>query len=205
MSNMTQIGKAIMSYSNDWNGQTPEARNELTKREAPWYIGGWRYRIQPYVKSKGIFICPSKTRWMVANGGRVKSNVLDSIEYYMPRTPQMEYEDVGHYGLNSYIYCGWRQRKHLPWGFWDLGQMPMPSKTIMVGENYDSDVAVEAVIDNQQAHDDGMFWPYHGDSRTQGGVFVFCDGHAKWMSEYQAEETKHGIRAYWWDMKDNSP
>jgi prepilin-type N-terminal cleavage/methylation domain-containing protein len=201
MSNMTQLGKAIMSYSNDWNGQTPYVLNSNGAAE-PWYLGGWRHRLMPYVKSRGIFVCQSKTNYMVQNGGRNKPNVLWGLNQYMTVTPAMQFEDVGHYGLNAYLYNCYRGRVGLPLMFWDLSQMPSASKTIMIGENFDSDVSVEPVIDNQSAGECGRFYPYHGDRQHQGGVFVFCDGHAKWMSEYKAEETKFGIPAYWWDMKD---
>ena len=96
-SNMKQLGTAIMSYADDWNGVTPygwqlprpgQQWGDMT----PWGRGVWRDRVKPYVKSKGIFLCPAKTRFLVDNGA-LHSNVG------LPGTK----EDIGHYGINSIL------------------------------------------------------------------------------------------------------
>jgi prepilin-type N-terminal cleavage/methylation domain-containing protein len=199
MSNMTQIGKAMISYMGDWNCKSPPARNE-NGHEEPWLIGGWRWRIRNYAaKSRLLFVCPNKTNWITTNNGTNKPN----LAYYFPAemgpgtdAPPVNWErtDFGHYGMNPVVY----QMNGNRLGWFDMSQIEQPSRTIWIGENYDSDVAVEPVVNDPSSNREGRFYPYHGDKHHYGGVFVFCDGHAKWMSEYQSEATINDIWIYLW-------
>src|SRR3989442_291746 len=52
VSNMRQIGSALMMYAQDYDETFPYIR--LHQRD---YV--WRNAIQPYVKNSGVFACPS--------------------------------------------------------------------------------------------------------------------------------------------------
>ena len=60
--NMKQIGTAIMQYTQEYDEVMP--RVNYTNASVPSAIGGrmtWDMAIQPYLKSTGIFRCPSDT------------------------------------------------------------------------------------------------------------------------------------------------
>ena len=59
ISNLTQIGHAFRMYRDDWEGIEPERGRRLEY----WELGlppihPWDY-LQPYIKSKGVGVCPS--------------------------------------------------------------------------------------------------------------------------------------------------
>lgn len=209
MTHMTEIGKALITYSGDWNNKCAQARNP-NGHEEPWLVGGWRYRVKSYTtKSKGLFICPNKTYWMNApenpTKGQNKGNVGDPrwfpAGFNTPDTNAApvawQTTDFGHYGMNPKLYD-----LHGPGvGWFDMAEIPLPTRTIWIGENWDGDVAVES-YDRDMGNDNsaGKFHPYHGDNRHVGGCFVFADGHAKWMSELQAEQPVNGVDFYLWKV-----
>ncbi|HPP74319.1 MAG TPA: hypothetical protein PLU88_04250, partial [Armatimonadota bacterium] len=151
-----------------------------------WSDKTWRGYIQPYVKNKGILRCTVKTQ-----------------------QPQLERvkDPYVHYGINTYLFWNYwyDQGKTNHCGWWNLSQVPMPSKTIMICENFDGDFAGEPWENNDTGYD-GKFWPYHSDGRIKGGVFIFNDGHAKWLSVAQTEagSSPDAPKSYYlWKMKDS--
>ncbi|HPP74318.1 MAG TPA: prepilin-type N-terminal cleavage/methylation domain-containing protein [Armatimonadota bacterium] len=188
-SNMKQLGTAIISYADDWNGITPYGWHlpsdpQFPNYMVPWAKGTWRDHVKPYVKSKGIFLCPAKTRYIVDNNGSPHPNVYSGLP--------VSKVDVGHYGINSIIICHERQSRSKPMGFVNISsEIRLPSKTILVAENYDSDWAVEPYVNASSFGAEGQFWPYHGLKENLGGVFIFCDGHAKFMRETEASKDNY--------------
>jgi prepilin-type N-terminal cleavage/methylation domain-containing protein/prepilin-type processing-associated H-X9-DG protein len=61
LSNQKQMGLAVMQYKQDYDETFPQAYwyNDDASGNAPSYYHHWSGTIQPYVKSIGIFICPS--------------------------------------------------------------------------------------------------------------------------------------------------
>jgi prepilin-type N-terminal cleavage/methylation domain-containing protein len=185
LSNMREIGMAIMNYSNDWQSNTPFAY-EYNGNMQDWTNLCWRGYILRYTKSKGIFSCPIKT-----------------VEPHLDRNK----DPNSHYGINTYLFWNYWVAAGKPEhrGWWNLGQVPLPSKTIMICENHDGDFAGEP-WNNGETNEDGAFWPYHGDEKHKGGCFIFNDGHAKWLSIWQTEagSTPNVPKSYYlWKMKDN--
>ena len=81
--------------------------------------------------------------------------------------------------------------------------MPQPSRTILIAENWDGDYAAEPDV-NDGFGQPGKFWPYHSSENIKGGVFIFCDGHAKWMSVRDTERPYVNGKPtfwYWWANK----
>jgi prepilin-type N-terminal cleavage/methylation domain-containing protein/prepilin-type processing-associated H-X9-DG protein len=71
LSNVKQMGLAIMQYSQDYDEKYP-----------PVYYGvsnatytGWFYLIEPYSKSAQLVNCPSATNAFVYSGGKWQSNI----------------------------------------------------------------------------------------------------------------------------------
>jgi len=182
MSNMTQIGKAMMAYSSDWSESLP----------LPWSPtlawGGWddcyREHIQSYIKSRGVLICPVKTH----DPGAV------------PRR--------GHYGMNVYLNIkdGHTASTNIGDFNWycPLSSILFPTQTILISENKEGDWSAEP-IDNGATGDSGQFYPYHGNPNDKGGVFAFCDGHAAYMSVYRTQSTFGTVTFYYWKRVKLNP
>jgi hypothetical protein len=100
-------------------------------------------------------------------------------------------EHYVHYGLNSVLtyYEREQQVPPEPKGYINIStHVQIPSRTIIVAENWDGDWAAEPNNNNPYGQN-GRFWPYHSSPEgAKGGVFIFCDGHARWMSVNQTEE-----------------
>ncbi len=175
MNNMHQVGTAITMYADRNEGVYPFAWNKSNWNI--WHIDTWRERIQPYLKSRNSLLCPVKTK----------------------APPDKEIAKIsGHYGMNVYVtmndaatsYVGWRS----------VSSVPMPTRTILISENKDGDWSAEP-WDNNSTGDAGQFWPYHGDSDTKGGIFAFCDGHAKFMSVETTQKAVGTVRFYFWKVR----
>jgi prepilin-type N-terminal cleavage/methylation domain-containing protein/prepilin-type processing-associated H-X9-DG protein len=176
-SNCRQLGMAIMQYAQDYNEALPYPHN--LSDLGIWWDGTWRERIQPYVKNRRILVCPVRTAF--------------------PAMTDVKYKySIGHYGMSVAL-------THVPnvipvyneFGYTYLKDVTIPSQTIMISENRDGDWSGEPLshylIDSGGGY--GHFYPYH----NGGGIFIFCDGHAKWM---KVEETERNGFYLW--LKDKS-
>ena len=190
MGNMNQIGRAIIMYADNNNGCTPFAYNNMGGSVTMniWDSYTWRERIQPYIKSKSVFICPiMNADQMPANKGKwgTKTHITAAVA-----------KKVGHYGLNLYISFNDAGSQG---GYRQVSTIPLPSKTIMNAENFDGDWSAEP-LDNEESGSntgkEGQFYPYHGAGSEKGGVFTFCDGHASFMSVYKTQSDNF----YYWHV-----
>ena len=152
-SNLKQISIAVVQYQQDFDEIMPGSAVNAA-------LGGWIYftgftafpsptptafdptqgSIYPYVKSKGVYICPDES-----------SNQGNS------------------YSINGPI-CGQA-----------LSQFTQPSATVLFNEEADG-------FANNGGSDDGYFSPGTFGNvptlrHTNGSVFAFCDGHAKWFRD----------------------
>ena len=152
-SNLKQLSIAVVQYQQDFDEIMPGSAVNAA-------LGGWIYftgftlfpsptptafdptqgSIYPYVKSKGVYICPDES-----------SNQGNS------------------YSINGPI-CGQA-----------LSQFTQPSATVLFNEEADG-------FANNGGSDDGYFSPGTFGNvptlrHTNGSVFAFCDGHAKWFRD----------------------
>jgi hypothetical protein len=175
MSNMKQIGIAISMYVDDWNGYIPYPYNENNINA---WDDCWREKISPYLKSKQVLICPVPTNTRQPWETRPKGQ-------------------VSHYGMNVWIaYELGTDRKHPGWV--RLSRVNYPSQTILVSENFDGDWSGEPWNDPlNEGPGQGRFYPYHSDGNMLGGVFIFCDTHARFLSELETEKDDY----WYWKIK----
>lgn len=182
LNNMTQIGKAILLYAEDHRGCFPRVWPNNwahwgggSGTSGPATIDGkdptWRERTAKYTKNRAVFVCPVKTK--------------------IPSYPLYDWY-IGHYGFSVFLatndLTAWNDRI-------SSSAIPQPSKTIMVCENRDGDWSGEPFHNTSGGSNtgvEGMFHPYHGDTNSQdpaqkGGVFLFCDCHARFLFVPQNE------------------
>jgi len=174
LSNLKQMGLAVMMYAQDYDEAYPQHRQS----------GGattlyWQNIIQPYVKTTQIFQCPSTTRTSTVDGG-YGANVLmftssSPVKMAAIASPASTYM-VMDYGT-------WRIFGTYPDDPTNLSYLPGVGE---IGVDCSGASAGTAQADCESG-------------RHFGGVVVnFADGHAKWLksqvvhSEYMKTDPSHG-------------
>jgi prepilin-type N-terminal cleavage/methylation domain-containing protein/prepilin-type processing-associated H-X9-DG protein len=77
-SNMKQFGQAFLQYAQDYDERFPQGRGYVPLTDdSPYNTAGWAGQVWTYVKSKGVFTCPSD------NTGNAPSPSQQRISYAM--------------------------------------------------------------------------------------------------------------------------
>lgn len=174
-SNLKQLGMGLLQYAQDYDERLPAG---------PWgganfTFTGWAGRVYPYVKSTGVFVCPSDVPLSTVTGSRISYMANVNISYN-------------------------NAENGTPAG--SLAKFTSPSRTVMVLEaiGYACD---PAVAENTSAYGNGEYGPsgnyatgkmdvsYWSDPANagsgwptslqqgrhlKGSNFLACDGHVKW-------------------------
>src|SRR6059058_631598 len=59
LSNLRQLSSAMVMYVDDHDGLFPPVIGRPSRQEKNYYLISWMHLLEPYVKSLGVFICPS--------------------------------------------------------------------------------------------------------------------------------------------------
>lgn len=160
-SNERQIGLALLQYVNDYDESLPAA-DYAGPGVSAFAVKGqtgaqqtnptWADFVQPYVKSFGVFVCPSDA------SGPPK----DMAGAVVPGLPLS-------YALNTYLFkVPTGARNGVSGG--SLNQFDTPAAKLLVAEN--------ASNQGQELVNPGR---YLGFARhTEGSNFLYADGHVKW-------------------------
>lgn len=171
MSNLKQIGNALMMYTQDWDEHYPYfcwSADNLHHGEL------WPYAIQPYLKNWDIFVCPS-------DGDKFNSWWWDGRDSGRPPTP---YPPKGlSYGMSEILQGGGL-------GSVSLAQVPEPAITFSVSD------AIAASVNDWHwmpgrviaAHDNKH------DAHGKGINILFADGHVRWLSNRQFVADEQNLR-----------
>jgi prepilin-type N-terminal cleavage/methylation domain-containing protein/prepilin-type processing-associated H-X9-DG protein len=195
LSNTKQVALALYQYVQDYDEVLPMGGWSIGTESSRWSVD-----IQPYLKSRDVFVCPSQSDFFPRGYTGLPSG-------YRP-TPR----GGGAYGIN------WNLTRHISsptstTGVLGLAEIPSPAGTFLVveGANCNNAAAPAGVTGNQnpetwhklalEPSDWGIAPPtnYTGTSylydtddsggnnrrrpvaRHAGGLnVVYCDGHAKW-------------------------
>ena len=173
MSNVKQIGLAMMQYAQDYDESLP-VYNYDTGGDVWVY---WMQEVMPYMKNTQILVCPDR---------KVQRSGTDWWGVPLPGV-NISLEEMG-YGWNTgvYNYDGGFQRQYndhrdrgLSYIGQDLGGIPDASGTIMLGDmRRVSGYPEQAWIGCTPNRASDSFAARH----NEGDLMVFCDGHAKWYS-----------------------
>lgn len=176
MSNLKQMGLAMMQYTQDYDEAYPFAWSNLgtTPPGGTWNLGtnvwAWAQILYPYHKSLQVFTCPSgvgandKIPFRGHYGANVKLLVLSgssAVKLAAVQAPANTYAfmDAGNYTMNpSYLYSLTANNGYYIPGAGKLGGSCAPGTT------------GAALVDdcNSGRHLDGM-------------NMAFADGHVKWL------------------------
>jgi prepilin-type N-terminal cleavage/methylation domain-containing protein/prepilin-type processing-associated H-X9-DG protein len=163
LSNLRQIGLGIQLYEQDnqeklMPGHLLAAPNPVTGND----VAGWAGVSYPYLRSTGIFVCPTdETPKVVIRG-----------ETYFPVT----------YFVNVNLSA-----KVTPGGL-PLAAFAAPANTVLLGESTGGGLAANIARLNVTDETESVFANYFvsitapGSNRHEGGRdFLLADGHVKWL------------------------
>jgi prepilin-type N-terminal cleavage/methylation domain-containing protein/prepilin-type processing-associated H-X9-DG protein len=161
-SNLKQIGLGILQYTQDYDEKYPMCRTNNTivdgtlRNDVPW-----QYTVQPYVKSRQLFKCPSIRNdvWLNNTGSTILSSYMaNGTGLFNGSAPN----DFGGERPMNDTYKG---------GGLPLARIASSAQVILVGErNNRADPDFYGVSDIDQ------FVNHLGMTN-----FLFCDGHVKSM------------------------
>lgn len=206
LSNMKQIGTGLIMYTSDYDEKWPRdegcSTTPLTNPASPkpWVCNGptyalklnhykWQAWLMPYVKNVDIFFCPSRTDQSKGKNPTTKT------DEWMPNG-----EIYGAYALSTpitgYLTSGFDARSFL--GSGSIVGVQTPAETFIVMEGPTPTTSsyypqgsppIETIypMAYREVWKFYMFPAKKGLDRTyaphsEGMVFSFCDGHAKWLS-----------------------
>lgn len=167
MSNEKQIGLASMMYVEDYDEVFPKARNHAG---GPW----WFQLYYPYVKSTGVFKCPS-----LANNGDYPADTGIDPVLNIPRNQLGYGMNIGTRAGNYHDGFGYYEGDGKPWV--PLASITAPADTILTG---DINVYTGNFLYLVYSVTNAAATNYPPSKlHIEGGNYSFADGHAKWMSQ----------------------
>jgi prepilin-type N-terminal cleavage/methylation domain-containing protein len=174
LSNMRQMGLALRMYSQDYDETFPNIRlYGLDGTDPNATVITWRNVVVPYIKSVGIYRCPSnpKSRENDGDGWQTAANKI------MPRSYGMNATDTTWVPLDWNDGSGWVDFSPL-----SDARITRPADYILIGENTssDADINVEWTFNvcNRSFQHQGN--PQNGPGTMSN--WIFADGHAKAMT-----------------------
>ena len=167
-SNMKQIGLAVTQYTQDADERMPSV---LMPSTVAGVNNNWQVILQPFIKSYGVFICPSNSRSKVplTEGKTAVSNVNTFVSYAAPQEISPNGAAFG--GVNAAGPA--------------LSDFPNPASTIMVCEANASDINFRLTGTDWSGtatpSDCGGSLPALYAGHTSRSNMLFTDGHVKSM------------------------
>jgi prepilin-type N-terminal cleavage/methylation domain-containing protein/prepilin-type processing-associated H-X9-DG protein len=155
LNNVKQLQLAILMYVQDYDETFPLAQNADAGGGTAYR---WYYLIDPYVKNKQSWVCPSWRSY------RHYSTVLQTYGWNTATN------GMGYYNLVPRTWTGRRLR---------LSEIPKPAETINIGDEQLSDDP--ALAGGWRGYLAAGTLSRLPTTHNEGGNYGFIDGHAKWL------------------------
>ncbi|MBM3475892.1 MAG: DUF1559 domain-containing protein [Armatimonadetes bacterium] len=177
LSNLKQIGLALMMYDQDYDEALPPAYIDYDQSGGYSDLDlSWRASILPYCKNKAMFICPS-----ARSQNQFESNWTTDVTL-----------NCGYSGTGVHFNAG------PPTPVWGMspGYIAEPTQTIEVFDGF-------SFIDGPGSNSHGYVRSASDAAAMRhngGAVYLFADGHSKW---YQPRSIKCNATTgeCWWDCE----
>jgi len=188
LSNMRQLGLALRMYSQDSDEVFPNIYQGWGVPGHPGSNDGWMWKnaIAPYLKNKGIFICPSNPVAAPDKGGSATGDPTDSANwndnakgYWMESDKKMSQGYAMNAGATPWVPVddpndGWASRKPLK-----EATINKPANLIALGEVTwrEGDFGLDWFLENHDQCKGHALFAHRGFNGPAN--FVYFDGHAK--------------------------
>lgn len=169
-SNLKQIGLAMMQYTQDYDEKyLPEQPLDASDPD-----GGATFVtvLQPYIKSRQIFICPSAPD-TVATTNPLDSGTITQDHNWSAPTPTWQIESKGSYGMNS----------NLEDQSMTLGGFPSGASVATLAAFSDCTWYNSAGPNVADPGPDSKDSLYQASRHFDGINIAYADGHVKWVGK----------------------
>ena len=163
MSNLKQMGLAILMYAQDYDETLP--RHCYQPRPAiPFGDWPWSYAVQPYVRNTQMFLCPSNSGW------RNEAKCCGGYGYNLSTTPS-----------GGTVGCTNRR----------MAEIPRPAGLLMVTETADGTGAVAwAGYWGRESDTNDPTYLHPTGRHNEGSNVCYVDGHVKWEQQQRIRTTR---------------
>jgi prepilin-type N-terminal cleavage/methylation domain-containing protein/prepilin-type processing-associated H-X9-DG protein len=171
MSNLKQIGLGFMMYSQDYDEHLPYSFNYYiytgsTSGTLVW----WEDTLQPYVKSRQLFICPSESTPTTYTYGRSGTVPVSTFGYPVSITTS--------YAANESVVAT-TSGSSAPTA---LASLVNPATTIIMSDILSGDMELSLrYCDDPNAP--GWSTSFVDKRHLDGANFLWADGHVKWLKQ----------------------
>jgi prepilin-type N-terminal cleavage/methylation domain-containing protein/prepilin-type processing-associated H-X9-DG protein len=198
-SNLKQIGLGIMQYAQDYDERLPSSRHTGPNGRD----FSWPYMIEPYVKSRQVYRCPSQ---VVPASVSASNNIVSTGVYSGSAVPISYYANGGpgdtNAAANAAVFGGSRPMnegvngypKDLNWGGVPLSAIESSSQLVLLLEGTGRKISGSWVVRQipnwagtndlepaDVAYTAAQTWKFHIINHLQTSNFLFADGHVKAM------------------------
>jgi prepilin-type N-terminal cleavage/methylation domain-containing protein/prepilin-type processing-associated H-X9-DG protein len=155
LSNVKQIGLAVMMYSSDWDGPLP-------LHPVSYLDSDWPEILQPYIKNRQIYVCPGTKD---PSGG---SGYYYGMNPCLQSNPgQLIFPNFFNMGVDKMKYCST-----------NLNSVAEPSEKYLIG-----DMPVPNAAHPNGPMLSWSWWASATPGPHNDGYnMAYCDGHAKWIN-----------------------
>jgi prepilin-type N-terminal cleavage/methylation domain-containing protein/prepilin-type processing-associated H-X9-DG protein len=165
-SNLKNLGAAVLMYAQDYDERLPLSATVLT---IPPFYANWHDIIDPYVKNKQIWLCPSSGIPPTDSNGKATS----------------------HFGYNAFYLNGLSLdfSNFLTAGGVSLGAISEPAATVLLTDARASKAKSYCGPDGKYllppSQADADCWGRPDPRHTEGANVQWIDGHVRWMRPSQ--------------------
>jgi prepilin-type N-terminal cleavage/methylation domain-containing protein/prepilin-type processing-associated H-X9-DG protein len=188
-SNLKQLGLAITQYTDDYDGFLPPRQN-LTPDPLTGHTGNWKSLIYPYVKSQGVYACPSNTFSIHQDweGSLLPPSYAANKQVNDPTvspniTIDRPFIDVAITGQNGYSATATTN------AISDVS-LVQPSSTIGIVEETVQPSDFDVVCDTYSGIYGSAYYLFLGHGSTSN--YLFMDGHVKALAPMQTLDAADG-------------
>ena len=180
-SNLKQMGLGFVQYSQDYDEKFPYVESGGTATTTSFVSNTllWPDVLQPYLKSKQLFLCPSAT-----NTGSPKTQTTDA-------NAALAYGAAAREGTDDYA-----MDIRSSAGVSSLASFSDVATTVLVSERADA-----AAINEYSYFVDpvsSIASRYPSTTHFGGGNILWADGHVKWLTPEKVNATVGGTAYYYW-------
>ena len=199
LSNMKQLGLAVLMYDNDFDDVVPESVDQdANMSSTPYSYLLWTHRVYPYVKNAGIWKCPS--------------NQFGT--YCYPYGPGATYSGVSDPGLSEYadvpqfidVYAA-NMQIMVPWWAPVYNGIAVPVST-SIAEPANKILISETILATEtaapwSAYSDWYESTFLGHNKREN--FAFADGHAHSYTLDGTMNANVNMWGYFYDVDPTLP